>query len=238
MPPSEPPPILYRDDRIVAVDKPAGTVVHRGWANDEAPLLQTVRDLVGQHVFPVHRLDRGASGVVLFALDSEAAGALARIWREPLCIDKRYMAITRGHPPAHARIDHAIPREPGAERVDAVTEVWLREAIGRYALVEARPHTGRLHQIRRHLKHLACPLIGDVKYGKGEHNRLWRTEHGLRRLALHATRLTFPDPETQTLVTVHAPLPADLTAALASARLAYALPSAEPSAAAMPSPQP
>ncbi len=224
MPNAPPPPILYRDARLVAVDKPAGTVVHRGWANDDEPLLQAVRDLVGQYVFPVHRLDRGASGVVLFALDAEAAAALARSWRDPDRLDKRYLAITRGHPPAHVLIDHAIPREPGAERVAAVTEVWLREIIGRYALVEARPHTGRLHQIRRHLKHLACPLVGDVKYGKGEHNRLWRTEHGLHRLALHATRLTFPHPETQTPVTIHAPLPADLGAALASARAAVASP--------------
>ena len=71
-------------------------------------------------------------------------------------------------------IDHAIPKAPGEERIAAVTEIWRRETFGRYAVVEARPHTGRLHQIRRHLKHIACPLIGDVRYGKGEHNRLWR----------------------------------------------------------------
>lgn len=222
------PPILYRDRRVVAVDKPAGTVVHRGWADDGEPLLQAVRDRVGQHVFPLHRLDRGASGVVLFALDPEAAAALARVWRDPLRIDKRYLAITRGHPPPHLLIDHPVPREPGAERVDAVTEVWLREPLGRYALVEARPHTGRLHQIRRHLKHLACPLVGDVKYGKGEHNRRWRDEHNLHRLALHAARLTFQHPETQAPVTVCAPLPADFTSALASARRAYLSSSAAP----------
>jgi len=222
------PRILFRDHRLVAVDKPAGTVVHRGWANDDEPLLQAVRDLVGQHVFPVHRLDRGASGIVLFALDAEATARLALSWRDPLCIDKRYLAITRGHPPPHVLIDHPIPREPGAERVDAVTEVWLRETIGRYALVEARPHTGRLHQIRRHLKHLACPLVGDVKYGKGEHNRRWRSEHGLQRLALHATRLTFPHPETQMPITVLAELPEDFAAALVSARRAYVEPAAAP----------
>lgn len=219
-----PPLVLYRDAHVVAVDKPAGTVVHRGWANDDAPLLQAVRDLVGQHVFPLHRLDRGASGVVLFALEAKTASTLARVWHDPACIDKRYLAITRGVPPAHVLIDHPIPREPNGERVPATTELWLRETFGRYALVEARPLTGRLHQIRRHLKHLACPLVGDVKYGKGEHNRVWRSEHGLHRLALHATSLTFPHPETQLPVAVHAPLPADLAAAVASARTAYVEP--------------
>jgi tRNA pseudouridine65 synthase len=105
--------------------------------------------------------------------------------------------------------------------VAAVTELWRRETFGRYALVEAAPRTGRLHQIRRHLKHLACPLIGDVKYGKGEHNRLWRSAHGLERLALHATRLTFPHPGSGEPVVVTAPLPPELSAALESARAAY-----------------
>jgi tRNA pseudouridine65 synthase len=213
--------ILWRDDRVVAVDKPAGTVVHRGWADDDDPLLQQVRDLVGALVYPIHRLDRGASGVVLFALDREAAGILGKAFMSGEQIEKRYLAITRGHPPEHAVIDHAIPREPGGDRVDAVTEIWRRETFGRYALVECAPRTGRLHQIRRHLKHLSCPLIGDVRYGKGLHNRIWREQHGLHRLALHASRLVFPHPVTGDAITVDAPLAADLAAALDSARAAY-----------------
>jgi tRNA pseudouridine65 synthase len=218
----EPIDVLYRDERVVAVAKPAGMIVHRGWADDAEPLLQAVRDRVGAHVFPIHRLDRGASGVVLFALDREAAAALGAAWSAGAGVDKRYLAICRGHPPAHTVVDHPIPSEPGAPRVSAVTELWRRETFGRYALVEAAPRTGRLHQIRRHLKHLACPLIGDVKYGKGEHNRLWRSAHGLERLALHGLRLTFPHPATGLPVVVKAPLPADFAAALVSARAAYA----------------
>ena len=214
--------VLFHDDRVVAVDKPAGMIVHRGWADDAEPLLQAVRDCVGAHVFPIHRLDRGASGVVLFALDRAAAASLGAAWGSEGTVDKRYLAICRGHPPEHAVVDHPIPSEPGAPRVPAVTELWRREVFGRYALVEAAPRTGRLHQIRRHLKHLACPLIGDVKYGKGEHNRLWRSAHGLERLALHAARLTFPHPATAEPVVVTAPLPADFAAALDSARAAYA----------------
>jgi len=215
--------ILWRDDRVVAVDKPAGMIVHRGWADDDEPLLQTVRDLVGTLVFPIHRLDRGASGVVLFALDRDAASVLGKAIAAGDGFDKRYVAITRGHPPEHAVIDHAIPKEPGGERLDAVTEIWRRDVFGRYALVECAPRTGRLHQIRRHLKHISCPIIGDVRYGKGEHNRIWREAHGLHRLALHASRLTFPHPATGAAITVEAPLPDDLVRAIASARATYVL---------------
>lgn len=209
--------ILHRDDRSVAVDKPSGLSTHRGWDESDDALLQRVRDEVGMFVYPVHRLDRGASGIVLFALDREAAAAFSLAWPEA---DKRYLAITRGHPPDHVLLDHPIPRAPGEDRVDARTEIWRRETFGRYALIEARPHTGRLHQIRRHLKHLSCPLIGDVRYGKGEHNRIFRTQHDLHRLALHCTKLTVRHPDGSLLV-VDCPLPDDMTRALDSCRRAY-----------------
>ncbi|MBA3396569.1 MAG: pseudouridylate synthase [Deltaproteobacteria bacterium] len=209
--------ILHRDARCVAVDKPSGVATHRGWADDDDALLQQVRDAVNAYVYPIHRLDRGASGIVLFALDKEAARAFSDAWEHA---DKRYLGITRGHPPDHLVIDHAIPRAPGEDRVPAITEIWRRETFGRYALVEARLHTGRLHQIRRHLKHIACPLIGDVRYGKGEHNRIFRTQHALHRLALHCTSLTVAHPDAGTLA-VACPLPDDVLAAIASCRAAY-----------------
>jgi tRNA pseudouridine65 synthase len=205
--------ILHRDDRLVVVAKPAGVAVHRGWAgDDEEALLQIVRDTVGAWVWPVHRLDRGASGAIAFALDPETARFLGHAFmgRE---VDKTYLALTRGHPPEQVRIDHPIPKKPGGERVPAVTEVRRLETFGRYALVEARPETGRLHQIRRHLKHISCPLIGDVRYGKGEHNRLFREQYGLHRLALHASRLVLPHPGGG-VVDVTAPLADDLAQCL------------------------
>jgi tRNA pseudouridine65 synthase len=219
--------IVHRDARCVVVDKPSGLATHRGWDGGDDALLQRVRDAVGCYVYPVHRLDRGASGLVVFALDRDAARALAAAWPEA---DKRYLAVTRGHPPDHAVIDHAIPRAPGEDRVAARTEVWRRETFGRYALVEARLHTGRLHQIRRHLKHISCPLIGDVRYGKGEHNRIFRTEHGLSRLALHCTRIAVGHPDGGALA-VDSPLPDDLAAAIASCRRCYAAPEATSDAA-------
>jgi tRNA pseudouridine65 synthase len=220
------PAVLWRDERLAVVDKPAGVAVHRGWAaggDDDEPLLQQVRDLLRTRVWLVNRLDRGASGAVLFALDVEAAAAASALFAAGT-VDKRYLALTRGHPPEHVVIDHAIPREPGGERVAAVTEVRRLDSFGRYALVDARPRTGRLHQIRRHLKHIACPLIGDVRYGKGEHNRIFRSEHGLHRLALHAAHLGFAHPLGGAAVAVDAPLAADLVAAIASCRAAYGEP--------------
>jgi tRNA pseudouridine65 synthase len=185
--------LVYRDDQMVIVDKPAGIVVHRGWADDDGGLMRVVRDQIGQHVWPIHRLDRGASGLVLFALSSALAAPLGRAFATG-AVEKRYLALVRGHPPAHAVIDHPIPGKEDGPRVPAVTEIRSLGTWERYALVEALPRTGRLHQIRRHLKHIACPIIGDVNYGKGEHNRLFRERFGLHRLALHAYTLRVPHP--------------------------------------------
>ena len=210
--------MLYRDESCVVVDKPSGMIVHRGWANDERDLLRLTRDAVGRYVYPLHRLDRGASGAVLFALDEHAARTLNRGFAEGT-IDKRYLALTRGHPPEHGLIDYAIPRAPGEERVPAQTEFRRVGTFERYALVLALPKTGRLHQIRRHLKHLSCPLIGDVKYGKGEHNRLFRERYGLERLALHAAALRFRHPVSGAAITVRAPLSGSLARCLTALSL-------------------
>lgn len=170
------------------------------------------RDALGQWVYPVHRLDRGTSGALLFALSSEVAAACQRSFQAGL-VDKRYLALTRGAPrPREGTLDHPLPSraEGGGERVPARTRYRVAEVVGRYALVEAWPETGRLHQIRRHLKHLSCPLIGDVKYGKGEHNRRWRSDYGLHRLGLHAAELRLPHPVTGEALVVVAGLPDDL----------------------------
>ena len=197
--------ILLQDESCVVVAKPSGMIVHRGWANDDQDLMRLTRDTVGRYVYPLHRLDRGASGAVLFALDEHAARTLNRAFAAGE-IEKRYLALTRGHPPEHGLIDYAIPRAPGEERVPAQTEFRRLGTFERYALVLALPKTGRLHQIRRHLKHLSCPLIGDVRYGKGEHNRLFRERYAFDRLALHAAALRFVHPLTGARITVRAPL--------------------------------
>lgn len=198
---------------MVVVDKPAGLVVHRGWADDEVALLGLVRDAVGAYVYPVHRLDRGASGVLVFALSSAMARALQEQWTAG-AVHKRYVAIVRGAPPDAAEIDHPIPRSEDGPRVPAVTVIRTLHRAGRYAVVAAAPRTGRLHQIRRHLKHISCPLIGDVRYGKGEHNRVFREQHDLHRLALHARSLRLVHPVSGAPLLLTAELPADLVGAL------------------------
>ena len=191
---------------MVAVAKPSGLAVHRGWANDDVFALTLVRDLVGRYVYPVHRLDRATSGVLVFALDREVAREIQRQF-ESGRVEKRYLALVRGIPPIEGVIDHPVPRAPKSrERVDAVTEFRRLGTFERFGLVEARPRTGRLHQIRRHFKHLSHPLVGDVRYGKGDINRMFRERFGLHRLALHACELRLEEPP----LTLTADLPADL----------------------------
>jgi len=204
--------ILYRDSELVAVNKPSGLAVHRGWADDDAFAMTLVRDAIGQWVYPVHRLDRGASGVLLFALSSAAARVLCRRFEQHE-VEKGYVALVRGAPPETTVVDHALRSDDDHAPKPAITEVQRLEQLGRYAWVEARPRSGRLHQIRRHLKHLSCPIIGDVKYGKGEHNRLFREHYGLSRLALHAARVQLRGLNDE-LLQIEAPLPTDLAQAV------------------------
>ncbi len=220
-------PILFRDEHIVAIHKPAGLLVHRSELDRHETrfAVQLLRDQLGRHVFPAHRLDRGTSGVLLFALDCDSARQLGGQF-ERQEVAKTYLAVVRGHPPAAGRIDHALSRRRddaewvGADASDeaqpAITD-FVRLATGelphrvdryptsRYALVELTPHTGRRHQIRRHLKHIAHPIIGDATFGKGRHNRLFQQLFGCQRMLLACTRLQLRHPVSG--------LPIDLVAA-------------------------
>jgi len=216
--------LLYVDDDVVVADKPSGLSVHRGWDDDDDVAMFRVRDAIGARVHPVHRLDRGTSGALLFARTAEAAATLGRAFADGR-VDKRYLALVRGAPPATVVVDHPVPETEGGARVPAVTRLRLvaRSTVERCSLVEARPETGRFHQIRRHLKHLSHPIVGDVNYGKGDLNRLFRTRYGLHRLALHAHLLAFDHPATGRRLVVRAPLPADFAAALAALGLPVAV---------------
>jgi len=201
---------LYKDARMLVVNKPSGMLVHRGWGQDPITAADIVRDeIIGAPVHAIHRLDRGTSGILVFALDADAA----RFLQEQLLSEqssKRYIALVRGPMPEGCVLDHPVPQRDKAERVPAVTEFIPLAHKDRWTLVEARPQTGRLHQIRRHLKHLSHPVVGDVLYGKGDINRFFRQNYGLHRLALHAFQFAIKHPDGSSL-TVQAPIPPDLS---------------------------
>lgn len=206
--------ILYRDDWLVAIDKPAGLLVHRSDIDRHETrfAVQLLRDQLGRRVYPAHRLDKGTSGVLLFAFDAETVRALARQFEDGT-VAKTYLAVVRGWPPEAGSIDHALARKydeygrqlPTAEAQPALTHyrrlatVELPVCVDhypqtRYALVELRPETGRQHQLRRHMKHIGHPIIGDATHGKGVHNRFFQREFGCGRLLLACTRLEFRHP--------------------------------------------
>lgn len=205
--------VIYRDERFLAVNKPAGMLVHRGQDNDDVTVADIVRDeLVGAPVHAGHRLDRPTSGVLLFALDKDAARCLQEQFEGGRVV-KQYLALVRGPMTAACELDHPVPRIKDGPRVPAVTVFKPLAHSGRWSLVEARPRTGRWHQIRLHLKHLSHPVVGDVRYGKGEVNRFFRQHYGLSRLALHALSLELLHPDG-TPLRLTAPLPPDLSGPL------------------------
>jgi tRNA pseudouridine65 synthase len=205
--------VLYRDQALIVVNKPSGLASHRGLSNEFGDYVLTrVRDMVGQQVYLAQRLDRATSGAIALVLEPQWVDPIQRAIQDNR-VDKRYLALTRGVVPERFRVDYAIPRsfERPDERVEAVTEfVRLGVFEDRYSLVEAHPLTGRYHQIRRHLKHLFHPIIGDTTYGDGKENRKLRERLGLLRLVLHASRLSLPHPVTGERIDIEAPLPPDL----------------------------
>jgi tRNA pseudouridine65 synthase len=218
--------ILYQDARFAVVNKPAGLLVHpSGLAPDRITAMSLLRDQLGQHVYPVHRLDRGTSGVLCFGLSPDAARLLHNALAKALC--KRYVTLVRGNYDGPAKLDYPVPKDEGTkERVDATTSFRVLEKFDYCTWLEARPITGRYHQIRRHLSHLRFPIANDTKYGTGWFNRKVRAELGLSRLALHCASLTLTLTLTQEsasqdeAIHVDAPLPTDLAAALTVLRTA------------------
>ena len=216
-------PILYRDDQVVVIDKPSGLLVHRSPIDRHETrfAVQMLRDQLGRRVYPVHRLDKGTSGALTFALDRETATSLAGQFADQR-VRKTYLAVVRGWPPAQGVIDHPLeavqdeyapagdtgpkPCRTGYRTV-ATVELPVRVdryPTSRYALVELEPETGRRHQLRRHLAHAKHPIIGDSTYGKGRHNRLFAERFGVRRLLLACTRLEFRHPVTGAAIVVRA----------------------------------
>ncbi len=207
--------ILHRDERLLVVNKPAGLMTHRSQvAPDRDVVLQRVRDQIGARVWPLHRLDRGTSGALAFALSAEAASELGRQLMQGE-VKKQYLALVRGAPQEAIDLEYAIPRSEHGERVPARTSFRRLRDFGFCSLVLAEPETGRYHQVRRHLSHLRHPIAGDTRYGTGWFNRKVRAELGIERLVLHASALAFAAGSRPPL-TVRAPLAEDFRQALST----------------------
>lgn len=222
--------LLYEDEALVAINKPAGLLVHRSWLdkNETQFALQMTRDQVGCHVFPVHRLDRPTSGVLLFA----KSGAIARTLGDAFhrqAIHKNYVAMVRGYmPKPSGTIDYALSRQlddigdkyaatnkpaqaavthwRSLAQIELAAAVSKKHATSRYSLVQLSPETGRKHQLRRHLRHVFHPIIGDTTHGDGRHNRFFRTNYGGDRMLLHAQQLQLLHPVHGTPLCISAPV--------------------------------
>jgi tRNA pseudouridine65 synthase len=226
-------PVIYHDEHLIAVNKPSGLLVHRSEIDRHETrfALQIVRDQIGQRVYPLHRLDKPTSGVLLFALSPEIARQASEQFSSHQ-IQKQYLAVVRGYAPEQGHIDHALKEEldkytdkkarenkpPQEAQTDfqrlATIELPVeieRYPQSRYSMVLCQPKTGRKHQIRRHMKHISHPIIGDAKHGKGIHNRYFKEHLEAGRLLLHAAEMTITHPVHGAPITLTAPLDATMS---------------------------
>ena len=205
--------VLYEDEALVAVSKPGGLLVHRSRESDDRVfLLQMLGRQIGAHLFPIHRLDRAASGVIVFGKSSEAARDLQTSITDARAV-KEYLVLVRGSDTSRVRVASSVnPTRAGGPKIKQPAHSEFRKLaeFSRSTLLVARIFTGRRHQIRRHLAHEQHQVLGDTSYGKGKINQYFRDHFQLPRLFLHAWRMTFAHPRTGVPLTVQAPLAPDL----------------------------
>ncbi len=210
--------ILFQCEHLVAINKPNGLLVHRSPIARDADefAVQLLRDQLGRKVYPVHRLDRKTSGVLLFALDEATNSEMQRKFMDGE-ITKIYHAIVRGYTPDEGTIDYPLKRDDGVIQ-EALTyfKTLMRSevpfAIGkhptsRYSLVQLNPATGRMHQLRKHMAHILHPIIGDRPHGCNKQNRFFKNELGISEMMLHAVSVEFTHPvfEQEQIIKVKAP---------------------------------
>ena len=209
--------ILFHDEHLVAINKPHGLLVHRSSIAADAQefALQLLRDQLERHVFPAHRLDRKTGGVLLFALSKDVEKLMQMQFQENQ-VSKKYLAIVRGHTPDAEAIDYPLRKENGTlqdafTRYKTLARAELDVPLGnhptsRYSLVEAKPETGRMHQLRKHFSHIFHPIIGDRTHGCNKQNKLFKEKWKLDAMLLHASQLSFIHPVTGLPVHIEAPL--------------------------------
>ncbi|MDB5031917.1 pseudouridine synthase [Mucilaginibacter sp.] len=212
--------ILYRDDCLIAINKPHGLLVHRSSiaADAEEFALQLLRDQVGLKVNPVHRLDRATGGILLFALSKEVEIAMQQQFSDNL-VNKKYTAIVRGYTPDSEEINYPLRKENGVlqgaftvyqtlNRAEIPVPLGIHDT-SRYSLIEIKPTTGRMHQIRKHMSHVFHPIIGDTTHGCNKQNKLFKEKWNMTTLLLHASQLSFNHPVMNAHIVIEAPLQAE-----------------------------
>ncbi|RAI93978.1 pseudouridine synthase [Algoriphagus yeomjeoni] len=213
--------ILFEDEYLIAINKPSGLLVHRTSiaAEETVFALQLLRDQIGQHVSPVHRLDRPTSGVLLFSKNEEVLPLLKEQFADR-SVKKTYLAIVRGIPTIKSNlIDHPLTSERSGKLQESQTHFQVlaeaeipfnttgRYPSSRYSLLELKPETGRTHQIRRHLAHIRHYILGDKKHGDNKQNQFFEKQFGMVNLLLHARKLEFTHPISKKKVSIEASLP-------------------------------
>ena len=225
--------ILYQDKYFVIINKPSGLLVHKSPIDKRETrfALQILRDQIGAFVYPIHRLDKPTSGVLIFSLTKEMATAMSLLFRSQ-DVKKEYIAVARGYIKGNDLIDYPLKfildkkadkdSRENKEPQEAQTSYKIlstlvlpypvsRYRVARYSLVKLFPQTGRKHQLRRHLKHIFHPIVGDTKYGRGEHNQLFREKFDIHRLLLHSNRVSFTHPITKEYLIIDAPFDEDFS---------------------------
>jgi len=236
--------ILFQDESLVAINKPSGLLVHRSPIDQYETrfALQMTRDQIGQHVFPVHRLDKPTSGVLLFALSSEVANLLTKQFTATT-MQKTYWAVVRGYTCDSGVVDSDLqeewdkmtdnlvdrdkPAQSAITHYERLATSELPYPVGRYetarySLVSLHPKTGRKHQLRRHMKRIFHPIVGDTTHGDGKQNAFLREQFGLGRLMLHAKSLGFVHPVSGEKLLLEAGVQGDFSSVLESLELMVA----------------
>lgn len=207
--------ILYKDGDLIAINKPHGLLVHRSKYADEAKIfaVQELRNQIGQHVWPCHRLDRKTSGVLLFALNEQCNSLIQQQFANNQ-IHKTYLAIVRGYTDESGTINYDLVNEKGKKQAAITNYRTLQKAelaiplgkfnTSRYSLVEVKPETGRFHQIRKHFAHIFHPIIGDRPHGCNKQNKLFKERWSMDTMLLHAQKIAFTHPITNELIKIEA----------------------------------
>ncbi|WP_299104587.1 pseudouridine synthase [uncultured Tenacibaculum sp.] len=213
--------IIYEDDFIIGVSKPNNMLVHHSDysknVSEEASLIQLLYSQIGHKLYPLHRLDRKTSGIILLSKAPEFVAEFQQLFYNSK-IEKIYYGLVRGYSPQELLINTPVKGRDSNVYKDAETHLETKESIeinipvtpyntARYSIVKLTPKTGRLHQLRIHMNKISFPLIGDPKYGDNNHNHMFKEKFDCNNLFLHAYSLEFTHPYTNKQVILKTPFP-------------------------------